>query len=71
MSQSITRLGLMKLKEKYANLTQEDVDRIIERRKKKRLMRRLARAKRLKVQDYMKMMRGRKRMPVTMPGGLL
>lgn len=71
MSQSVTRLGLMKLKEKYPNMTQEDVDRIIQRRKKKRLMRRIARANRLKIQDFMKMSRGRKNVPTTMLGGLL
>jgi hypothetical protein len=61
----------MKLKEKYPNMTQEDVDRIIQRRKKKRLMRRIARANRLKIQDFMKMSRGRKNVPTTMLGGLL
>lgn len=67
MSQSITRLSLFTLQQKHPHMTQEDVDRIIERRKKKRLMRRIARANRLKIQDYMKMMKGRKREKLIKP----
>lgn len=71
MSQSINRLSLFVLQEKHPHMTQEDVDRIIAARKKKRLMRRIARANRLKIQRFMTMSRGRKRVPIRMLGGLL
>ena len=66
----VMSLSVENVVEKHA-LHPEEVKALIVRRKHKRLMRRIARANRLTIQRFMTMSRGRKRVPVTMLGGLL